>query len=88
MKILILFLCVVVSLDYNCSQNACDICRCLPHYSECSGISNPPVFDEVTAFYTETLMLNNVLFDTEDMSNSFMDVFVNVDRLYALNSQL
>lgn len=88
MKCLTLILCLLRLLTCINSQNACHICTCLPHFSDCSGISNPPIFDETTAFYTETLMLNNVLFDTEDMSNAFMDVFIKLKRLYSLNSQL
>ena len=88
MKRLILILCILGLLRCIDSQNGCQICTCLPHYSDCTGISNPPIFDVTTAFYTETLMLDNVLFDTEDMSNSFMDVFVNLKKLYSFNSQL
>lgn len=69
-------------------QSLCDVCKCYPFYSECSNLHDPPLFDDITSSYTETLVMDNILFSTQQKSNDFMGLFTNLDKLIVVNSQL
>ena len=88
MNFIIALIIICSSLEKVEGQPGCDVCDCRPFFTDCASVSNPPVFDEVMAYNTETLILNAVTFDTQEMSNNFIEVFVNLKKLIALYSQL
>ena len=64
MNFIIVLLFIWVTLKPVEGEQPCEVCYCRPFYTDCGEVTNRPVFDEMTAYNTETLVLNTVLFDT------------------------